>query len=100
MKINDLPTFLSFHPLSSFVAEASPDLTATHSLGFLDSIIPYFRRRTIRLLLSEVSSLKTEDEFFQTWDSFKLTFSSNVTFLFVRRELHTSVSTDFPRSQF
>ena len=74
MKINDLPTFLSFHPSSSFVPEASLDLTAAHSLGFLDSIIPYFRRRTIRLLLSEVSNLKTEDEFFQTWDSFKLTF--------------------------
>ena len=68
MQINDLPIFLSFHPSSSFVPEASLDLTATHSLGFLDSIIPYFRRRTIRLLLSEVSNLKTEDEFFQTWD--------------------------------
>ena len=74
MKINDLPIFLSFHPSSSLVPEASLDLTATHSLGFLNSTIPYFRRKTIRLLLSEVSNLKTEDEFFQTWDSLKSTF--------------------------
>ena len=85
VQINDLPTFLSFHPSSLFVPEASLDLTATHSLGFLDSITPYFRRRTIRLLLSEVSNLKTEDEFFQTWDSLKIT----VTFLFsARRTAH------------